>query len=203
MDKVGIFVAKCGKMKGEFVEKADKRYVTTHGKIKKTFENLVLTHPYSAITVSMLVQEVGINRKTFYLHYPSLDALVDEMVEDIAGETGAYLREHPARFTVEALEGFLQMLSSNLPLHKRLVCAAEYRFVFQRVCDRVTQQQVEHSRREYALDGFALRAAMEAISTVVMQTYRSWLMEDMPISAHELAVLINRLLTADMVAMLR
>ena len=74
------------------MEKSDKRYVSTHNKIKKTFEQLVLTHAYGDITVSMLVREVGINRKTFYLHYPSLEALMDELVESIAEEIVTYMQ---------------------------------------------------------------------------------------------------------------
>ena len=73
------------------MEKTDKRYVQTHGRIRQTFEELILSYPYSEVTVSMLVREIGINRKTFYLHYESLDALLDELVDDIAAEIVAYM----------------------------------------------------------------------------------------------------------------
>ena len=185
------------------MEKADKRYVSTHGRIGKTIENLILSHPYSEITVTMLVQEVGINRKTFYLHYASLDALLDELVDSIAEEIVTYMQLQQPLFTAQALEGYLQMLSQNLPLHRRLICEPEYFFVFQRVCETVVRRRLAQKESVSALEGFRLRAAMEAVSMVVMQTYRSWLLEDMPISARELADFINRLLTEDIIRMLR
>jgi len=185
------------------VEKSDKRYVSTHNKIKKTFEQLVLTHAYGDITVSMLVREVGINRKTFYLHYPSLEALMDELVESIAEEIVTYLQLQKLHFTQDSLEGYLQMLAQNLPLHKRLICSEEYYFVFQRVCDTVTQRRLEQTKQLHALGDFRMRAAIGAVSLVVMQTYRSWLLEEMPISTRELAVLINQLLKENIITMVK
>jgi len=38
---------------------------------------------------------------------------------------------------------------------------------------------------------------------VVMQTYRSWLQENMPISTRELASFLYQMLTEDLIAMLR
>lgn len=181
----------------------DKRYVQTHSRIRQTFERLILDHPYGEITVSMLVQEIGINRKTFYLHYESLDILLDELVNDIAEEIVAYMEGQELLFSGEAIEAYLQMLAQNLPLHKRLICAPEYYFVFQRVCETVVRKRVVGASETFALDGFRLRAATEAISMVTMQTYRRWLLEEMPIPARELAVFLNQMLSGDMIRMLR
>jgi len=185
------------------MEKTDKRYVQTHGRIRQTFEELILSYPYSEVTVSMLVREIGINRKTFYLHYESLDALLDELVDDIAAEIVAYMEEQELLFSEEAIEAYLQMLAQKLPLHKRLICEPEYYFVFQRVCDTVVKCRLSGVSEVFALDGFRLRAATEAISMVTMQTYRRWLLEEMPISAHELAVFLSQMLSGDMIRMLR
>lgn len=185
------------------MNKTDRRYVQTHGKIRQSFEQMILNRDYREITVSSLVEEVGINRKTFYLHYESLDALLDELVQEIAGEIVSYMELHQPMFSEAAIEGYLQMLSQKLPLHRRLICAPEYQFVFHRVCDRVMRQRMEQARGYYAPEGFRLRTATEAVSLIIMQTYRSWLQEDMPISTRELAHLIYRMLSEDLIGMLR
>lgn len=185
------------------MEKTDKRYVQTHRRIRQSFEAMILTHEYRDITVSALSERVGINRKTFYLHYESLDGLLDELVDEIAGQIVSYMDAKQPMFSDAAIEGYVQMLAQKLPLHKRLICAPEYLFVFQRVCQTVVQRRMVQVSGTYALEGFRLRAALEAISMVVMQTYRSWLQEDMPISAGELSRLIRQLLSEDMIAVLR
>ena len=106
-------------------------------------------------------------------------------------------------FSEEAIEAYLQMLAQKLPLHKRLICEPEYYFVFQRVCDTVVKRRLSGGADVFALDGFRLRAATEAISMVTMQTYRRWLLEEMPISAHELAGFLSQMLSGDMIRMLR
>lgn len=185
------------------MNKTDRRYVQTHSKIRQSFEAMILVRDYRDITVSSLVEEVGINRKTFYLHYASLDALLDELVEEIAGEIVSYMELKQPQFSEAAIEGYLEMLSQKLPLHKRLICAPEYLFVFHRVCNTVMRQRMAQEKGTYALDGFRLRAATEAISLVIMQTYRSWLQENMPIPARELAHLIYQMLSEDLIGMLR
>lgn len=202
MDKI-LWVVEKRESGAYYMEKTDKRYVQTHSRIYRTFEELILTYPYGEVTVSMLVREVGINRKTFYLHYASLDALLDELVDRIAAEIVGYMEVQQTLFTEEAIEGYVQMLARNLPLHKRLICAPEYLFVFQRVSETVVKRRFERMRGDYALDGFRLRAATAAISMVTMQTYRSWLMEEMPISAGELAAFVNQMLSGNMITMLR
>lgn len=185
------------------MKKTDRRYVQTHSRIRQSFEELILTCDYREISVSGLVERVGINRKTFYLHYDSLDALLDELVEEIAGEIVSYMALNQPLFSEAAIEGYLEMLSQKLPLHKRLICAPAYLFVFHRVCDSVLRQRMSQTRGAYALEGFRLRAATEAISMVIMQTYRSWLQENMPITIPELARLIHQMLSEDLIAMLR
>jgi len=115
----------------------------------------------------------------------------------------SYMALNQPLFSEAAIEGYLEMLSQKLPLHKRLICSPEYLFVFHRVCDSVLRQRMSQTRDAYTLEGFRLRAAIEAISMVVMQTYRSWLQENMPISARELARFIHKMLSEDLIAMLR
>lgn len=47
---------------------------------------LMKTVPYSAITVTMIAGDAGINRKTFYAYYHSKDELLFEMVYDMFDE---------------------------------------------------------------------------------------------------------------------
>lgn len=54
----------------------DKRVVRTRAAISKAFSRLLDNMPYSKITVSAIAREANINRKTFYLHYSSVDDLL-------------------------------------------------------------------------------------------------------------------------------
>ena len=57
----------------------DRRIVRTKRAIRQAFLHLLTEIPFEDITVSALSDQAGINRKTFYLHYPSTRELYDEI----------------------------------------------------------------------------------------------------------------------------
>ena len=62
----------------ENAPKLDRRVVRTRKAIQTAFRNLVVRQGAEKITVSALAREADIDRKTFYLHYASLDELAEE-----------------------------------------------------------------------------------------------------------------------------
>lgn len=61
----------------------DLRYRKTEALIQNTFRELLGEMDYAQITVQKLAQRAQINRKTFYLHYPSIDELLRKMQAEI------------------------------------------------------------------------------------------------------------------------
>ena len=56
--------------------KQDLRFIKNEALIQKTFREMIAENEYSRISIKELTERAQINRKTFYLHYPSLDHLV-------------------------------------------------------------------------------------------------------------------------------
>ena len=56
--------------------KKDLRFIKNEREIRKIFREMMAETDYSHITIKELTARAQINRKTFYLHYPSLDHLV-------------------------------------------------------------------------------------------------------------------------------
>lgn len=61
----------------------DLRYIKTENLIRNTFCDMLREMDYSQITISELTNRAMINRKTFYLHYNSLDELLGRLQTDI------------------------------------------------------------------------------------------------------------------------
>ncbi|MGQ5709640.1 TetR/AcrR family transcriptional regulator [Lactobacillus sp. PSON] len=64
------------------VRKTDRRTVYTINVIKEAFIKLINKEPYSKITVAQLCREAEINRSTFYLHFDSIDDVLDAVLDD-------------------------------------------------------------------------------------------------------------------------
>ncbi len=57
-------------------KKTDLRVIRTRMMLKAAFKRLVVRLPKDQITVTALADETPINRRTFYLHYTSVDELL-------------------------------------------------------------------------------------------------------------------------------
>lgn len=64
----------------------DKRYQKKELLIKETFKQLLAEKYFERITVQELTKKAGIDRKTFYLHYKTLDDLLRTIQKDLATE---------------------------------------------------------------------------------------------------------------------
>ena len=65
-------------------KKEDLRVQRTKEFIRKTFEEMICEMDYEQISVKELTQRAKINRKTFYLHYNTLDDLLLEIQNELA-----------------------------------------------------------------------------------------------------------------------
>ena len=74
--------------KGE-KKKIDRRIIKTQRAIREAFQHLLIEKGIDKITVSALAREADIDRKTFYLHFRSIDELIQQeanaLVERVAG----------------------------------------------------------------------------------------------------------------------
>ena len=62
----------------------DLRVRKTKEAIRSTFQTMICEMDYHQITIKELSTRAQINRKTFYLHYSSLDDLLAELQDEIA-----------------------------------------------------------------------------------------------------------------------
>lgn len=62
-------------------KKLDRRVVRTRKAIMRAYEKLLAEQDFSKITVSAISREADIDRKTFYLHYASVDDLANKKAE--------------------------------------------------------------------------------------------------------------------------
>lgn len=63
--------------------KIDRRVMKTKNALFEAFDRLARKKDYGKISVSELAREADIDRKTFYLHYSSIEDMIDDRVAEI------------------------------------------------------------------------------------------------------------------------
>ena len=76
-------------------KKVDRRVIKTRSQIKKGLAALMKEKSVNQITVKELVEEVDINRSTFYLHFKDIQDLLREIEENMEAQIKRAIEEHP------------------------------------------------------------------------------------------------------------
>ena len=84
----------------------DLRVRKTKEAIRTAFQGMICEMDYDQITVKELTARAQINRKTFYLHYNSLDDLLAELQEEIAAQ---FLQREVSYGNMEEIQDLIRL----------------------------------------------------------------------------------------------
>ena len=76
-------------------KKVDRRVIKTRKQLKNGLAKLMQEKSVNQITVKELVEEVHINRSTFYLHFKDIQDLLWEIEDTMEQEIQRAIEEHP------------------------------------------------------------------------------------------------------------
>lgn len=172
------------------MNKNDARYIRTHKALQDAFENLIMNSKPGSINVSSITQAADVNRRTFYLHYETVDDMFDELADKLADELSLCIadasRSDPGNIGM-LVRRIIDFIGENKPLHKKLICSSDYNRIFSRISERLAagfifsqNETLDHNQKFY----FQLR--LESTSFTIMNSIRQWLIQGEPISAEAL-----------------
>ncbi|NLV49484.1 MAG: TetR/AcrR family transcriptional regulator [Clostridiales bacterium] len=175
----------------------DKRVIKTKNSIRTAFLYLLEDKEFSKLTIRELAETAGINRKTFYLHYSSLDDVMEELRRDILLTAGGIIEKLDflsADFSEEKAGAVLSgALSRNRKLMRRLLDLKRYGELISGVQGSVRNAFAEYYSTTYGLDEDILRVCAEYLTRGMMGAYKAWLDEEEKMPLQELIKLMCRL----------
>ena len=104
-------------------KKVDRRVRKTKSQLRAGLARLMQEKGIGEITVKELVNEVDINRSTFYLHYSDIPARLREIEDDMMEEMERAVREHPIKedSTSRFIEDIFRVLNENREISRALI----------------------------------------------------------------------------------
>ena len=104
--------------------KQDLRFIKNEREIRKIFREMMAETDYSHITIKELTARAQINRKTFYLHYPSLDHLLASLQFEIMDPTFRMISETTFPDDVEKIiQHSFRLMAALDPVDKKILSA--------------------------------------------------------------------------------
>ena len=175
--------------------KMDLRVRKTRTAIKKTFKEMVNEMDISKITVKELTSRANIHRKTFYLHYTSIEALFEDMLQDVANVYFSEIDKVPPPMPMmEVNRVFFTFLSQQDEITERLICSRSYR----EFCDKLFLKTLKHNRDRYNPYSHLPEAEQNIVNTFTTQSslnmYRQWVADGKKVPLERLIELTGMLL---------
>lgn len=176
-------------------EKEDLRVKRTKEAIHKTFKEMICEMDYEQISVKELAERAQINRKTFYLHYNTLDSLLremqDELVQTFVHRTKGL--ERPQDMDKITREFFLHAESLGI-LGERLCCSGSYMYISRRITNDIMEQTWKANIKTNSINSYIQNIIMTYVSQSTLEIYRQWIADGKKIPLEDLIKLTTQLI---------
>ena len=175
--------------------KPDLRVMRTRKAIKQSFEEMVSEAGLGKITVKALAERAGINRKTFYLHYETLEALYDNVMNEIMDDFFENYETTPE--VPEDIDGharrFFLFLAGQPKIVEELVCQPSYYDFGERVYrEQMTRYKASGDPFVWLGDG-KYELTLSFIRNTALDFYRQWVRDGKVVPPEEAAKLLSEL----------
>lgn len=174
----------------------DRRVVRTKGAIRAAFMKLVQECDYEKITVAAIAREADIDRKTFYLHYGSIDDVVDELIHVEAERIVSILRDETFFESghVDVADLFAKLsvgLAQNLTQTKRMAEHVSADVILKKIEGPLTDALIEEDGLGLAAMGPYLGYCVSFFIAGLLAVYRRWLLADSEIPLEDLSAVAS------------
>ena len=173
----------------------DLRVRKTREAIHNTFNSMICEMDYDQITIKELTERAQINRKTFYLHYNSLDDLLAELQDEIAEN---FIKRKVSYGSMKDIRDLIRLFfehAANMPLlHERLMCSGSYQPVWEKINRRIMDYRRETNRGIFGLDEYAESLVFAFYGANSTLLYRQWVADGKKLSLEELIETATKLI---------
>ena len=170
----------------------DRRVVRTRKAIRQAFLTLMQETEYQKITITGIAREADIDRKTFYLHYQSVEDLANEIVQDEA--------DRIVRTCLDSLENVVDLfkrlslgLAPDLKSMKLIASHTPYELVLKKLESSLTASLIEQDTLGLKKLGPYLDFCVAYFSAGLVAVIRRWILDESEIPLEDIAQVTHAL----------
>lgn len=175
--------------------KEDLRIQRTKEAIRTTFEDMICEMDYEQISIKELAQRARINRKTFYLHYNTLDDLLreiqNEMAQNFIKRTQGLKR--PCDMDKITREFFL--CSEELgKLGERITCSGNYKYISRKITNDIMNQTWKTDSQSSSVNPYIQNVVMTYVAQSTLEIYKQWIADGKKIPIEDIINIATQLI---------
>ena len=157
-------------------DKIDLRILKTEEAIKNTFKDMIVEMPYEKITIKELCERALINRKTFYLHYSSIDDLLEEFQNEIAEEYFDRIKDFDHIKEVDKIIKTFFLFSEEKGLfYEKINCNSNYNYIQQQTNNKLSIKSKDNFQSIRNFDTEKQNIILSFVNSATLGIYRQWI----------------------------
>ena len=177
---------------------SDKRKQKTISCIKQAFMQLCKDNVASQITVSKLASKAQINRTTFYLHYQSVNDVMQDIDNDLKVRISSYVDAIDIDAVYESCYAtftrLTDKLNENVPLRNYIFDSCSSSAVFDKLKKVITEKTISAIIEVYpSLTYEQLKFPSTFLIAGIADTYAEWTHSDKSVTLDELIKILSKL----------
>ncbi len=180
-------------------KKRELRFQKTHKSIREVFKFLMLQKDFKSIKVKELSELANINRKTFYLHYNSIENLLMELETEIAEQLLEILRREPSLVTSYQISDLCRamnvMLNENYELHMRIIASDRCQFFVEKVQELIIDEFLPEWENVAEMNTSDFKLIAFGIANGIMSIYRMNYNQNLGLSLEQVAELADKVIS--------
>lgn len=182
----------------------DRRIVRSRNAILSAFERLLMEKPLADITVSAIAREANVDRKTFYVHFGTVDGLLDaiavdvvEMIVDSVEKTLASMDGDTNERALGAAATFFktvnEVLCNNLVLNRQLIENIPLDDFMARLRAPLEHEIAERDLLPHGLKDEMFDYYLAFLLSGIIGIYRTWALSDDSVPIERVSEVANDL----------
>ncbi|MGN1388379.1 MAG: TetR/AcrR family transcriptional regulator [Bulleidia sp.] len=179
------------------------RITRTREAIRNAFTELICEKNYEEITIKELTDRAGINRKTFYLHYDSLDDLLTEMQNEMSMRFMKRIQGLKPPYDMDQItRAFYLSMKESGKFGEHLACSGDYHYINLRMVSSV-MKDTWHEENAKAEDPWLQNVIMAYVSQSTLAVYRQWVADGKRIPLEDIILITSTLVCSGLNALLK
>lgn len=180
-------------------ERYDRRVERTRNSIISAFKEMIIEKEFKDITIKELAERANINRKTFYLHYESMEEILFDLTLEISDLLFELLNDRgfftTGQFDISILVDSIDaLINSNYELTKKLVSANSYRFFTRNIKDLVKESFIRKIKNRVKTSNYIMNLTGDYIALGLSKVLKDWFEDPGDLTSTDIAKFASSLI---------
>ena len=181
------------------LDKTDRRVERTRSAIINAFKEMIIEKDFKQITIKELAERADINRKTFYLHYESMEEILFDLSIELSDQIFESLNDrdffNPDCYDINILvECIDSIINSNYELTRKIISSDSYRFFSRNIRDLVKDSFIRKIRGKIKVNEYIMNLVSDYVASGFAKVLKDWFEDPGELSSRDISQLVSALI---------